>query len=241
MGTLPSKTARVAPAILLIAALSIVPFSRSLASTPPLGFAELRDSDGQLVGAASFQRVADGVEIRARFAGLPPGVHGYHVHAVGRCDAPSFMTAEGHFNPMVQEHLPLLEVPQPNQHGLRNPRGPHMGDLPNIVVAEDGTASLTAVARYATLAPGETSLFDHDGSALVIHADPDDEVSDPAGNSGARIACGVLTGGTARAVDGSQFVDEPTETQSSFRSAHGSYAPEQWALERSLAFEARQP
>jgi Cu-Zn family superoxide dismutase len=231
---------RVTPAILLfVAALTAALYSRSLADTPPLGFAEIRDSNGQLVGAASFQRVADGVEIRARFAGLPPGVHGYHVHAVGSCDGPSFMTAGDHFNPLTEDLTPMRIPQEPREHGLRNPRGHHIGDLPNLVVAEDGTASLTVVAREATLAPSETSLFDHDGSALVIHANADDEVSDPAGNSGAAIACGVLTGGTARAIDGSLFVEEPIETQSEFRSAYGAYAPEQWALEHSMEIEAR--
>jgi Cu-Zn family superoxide dismutase len=188
---------------------------------PALGFAEIRSADGRLVGAASFQRVQDGVEIRARFQGLPPGQHGYHVHAVGKCEPPAFVTAEGHFNPTMHEH------------GLQNPRGPHVGDLPNLVIGEDGTAALKALARGASLAPGDASLFDLDGSALVIHADPDDEVTDPAGNSGPRIACGVLGAGPAHGSDGQLFANEPVETQAMFREVWGDYAPEQWTLEHS--------
>lgn len=223
MGWLQSRAARLAPAVVLVGALSTVVYAQSSPSSPPLGFAEVRDATGELVGAASFQRIADGVEIRARFEGLPPGEHGYHVHAVGRCDAPDFMTAEGHFNPTSHEH------------GMQNSLGSHVGDLPNLVVGEDGTASITAIARYASLAPGDMSLFDKDGSALVIHAGPDDDVSDPAGNSGARIACGVLSAGPAHTEDGHMFVNEPMETQDAFRAAWGNYAAEQWVLERNAA------
>src|SRR6266540_5835398 len=202
--------------LLLAFALATV---RAADAQPALGFAEVRDSDGRLVGAVSFQRVQDGVEIRARFQGLPPGEHGYHVHAVGKCDPPEFVTAEGHFNPTMHEH------------GLQNPRGPHVGDLPNLVIGEDGTASVTAVARFATLAPGEASLFDADGSALVIHADPDDEVTDPAGNTGGRIACGVLGAGPAHGADGQLFANQSLETQALFYATWGDYAPEQWVIE----------
>jgi Cu-Zn family superoxide dismutase len=160
--------------------------------------------------------------------GLPPGQHGYHVHAVGNCDPGDFMTAEGHFNPTNKEH------------GLHNPLGSHVGDLPNLIVADDGTASMTAVASYATLAPSDTSLFDMDGSALVIHAGADDEVTDPAGNSGARIACGVLGAGPAHTEDGQLFVNEPMGTQDAFRDIWGKYAAEQWVLERNAQLiEAR--
>jgi Cu-Zn family superoxide dismutase len=205
-------------ALLFLIAVASATFGR-VSAQPGLGFAEIRNADGRLVGAASFQRVQDGIEIRARFRGLPPGQHGYHVHAVGKCDPPAFMTAQGHFNPTLHEH------------GLENPFGAHVGDLPNLTISEDGTASLTAIAVGAMLASDETSLFDIDGSAVVIHADPDDNVTDPAGNSGARIACGVLSAGPAHGSDGRLFVNESPETQAVFREAWGDYAPEQWVLE----------
>ncbi len=143
--------------------------------------AELRDPNGQVVGSATFAQEAGGVRVSAQVRNLPPGQHGIHVHVVGRCDPPDFMSAGGHFNPMNR------------QHGLRNPQGPHAGDLPNVTVDANGTATYQATNALVTLGPGGNSLLDADGSALVIHADPDDEASDPTGNSGGRIACGVIT------------------------------------------------
>jgi Cu-Zn family superoxide dismutase len=217
MGWASTKTAGLVGLVALLG-IAFTEHGRA-AAQPALGFAEVRGSSGRLVGAASFQRVQDGVEIRARFRGLPPGQHGYHVHAVGKCEAPDFTTAGGHFNPTMHEH------------GLQNPRGSHVGDLVNLAVGDDGTASLTAIARGASLAAGETSLFDQDGSALVIHADPDDEVTDPTGNSGVRIACGVIAAGPAHGTDGHLFVNESAETQATFRETWGDYALEQWVLE----------
>ena len=149
------------------------------AQAPSGATAEVKDASGSVVGTATFAQVADGVQVSARFRGLPPGPHGIHVHAVGQCEPP-FASAGGHFNPAG------------HKHGLRNPEGPHAGDLPNLMVAADGTGSISALARGATLSAGQASLFDADGSALVIHANADDDVTDPAGNSGDRIACGVL-------------------------------------------------
>ena len=147
--------------------------------------AELRDPNGQVVGSATFAQEAGGVRVSAQVRNLPPGPHGIHVHAVGRCDPPDFMSAGGHFNPTAR------------QHGLRNPQGPHAGDLPNLTIAANGTGAFQAVNALITLAPGTNSLFDADGSALVIHADPDDEVTDPTGNSGGRIACALIMPGPA--------------------------------------------
>jgi Cu-Zn family superoxide dismutase len=110
-------------------------------------------------------------------------VHGTHLHATGRCDPPGFTTAGGHLNPAAR------------QHGLRNPAGPHLGDLPNLTVAANGTGRMEATIA-ATLTPGQAPLFDADGTALVVHAGPDDMVTDPAGNSGARIACTVIAAPT---------------------------------------------
>lgn len=112
--------------------------------------------------------------------GLPTGNHGIHIHAVGRCDPPDFMSAGAHFNPTNR------------QHGLQNPNSPHASDLPNLQVGADGTGRLDALDRDVTLASGANSLFDADGSALVIHAGEDDNMTDPAGNSGGRIARGII-------------------------------------------------
>ena len=141
---------------------------------------ELRNASGQVIGLATFSDVAGGVQVRAQVQNLPPGAHGIHFHAVGRCDPPDFMSAGGHFNPTNR------------QHGLRNPQGPHAGDLPNLTVDANGTGTYQATNAVITLGPGANSLFDTDGSALVVHADPDDETTDPTGNSGGRVACGVI-------------------------------------------------
>ena len=145
-----------------------------------LALADLRDQSGQIVGVATFTETAGGVQVTAQVRDLPPGVHGLHLHAVGRCDLPDFMSAGGHFNPTSR------------QHGVRNPQGPHAGDLPNLTVEANGTGSFQATNASVTLEPGAESLFDADGTALVIHDDPDDEATDPTGNSGGRIACGVV-------------------------------------------------
>jgi Cu-Zn family superoxide dismutase len=115
--------------------------------------------------------------------GLPPGTHGIHVHMTGSCIAPDFTSAGAHFNPTEY------------QHGLQTPSGPYAGDLPNLEVGTDGSGVLTALARDLALGSGPMSIFDADGSTLVIHAGPDDHVTDPAGNSGARIACGPIARG----------------------------------------------
>jgi len=145
-----------------------------------LALADLRDASGQIVGAATFTATAGGVQVTAQVRNLPPGVHGIHFHAVGRCDPPDFVSAGDHLNPTNR------------QHGLRNPQGPHAGDLPNLTVEANGTGSFQATNAAVTLEPGAASLFDADGTALVIHDDPDDEATDPTGNSGGRIACGVV-------------------------------------------------
>ncbi|MBI4240824.1 MAG: superoxide dismutase family protein [Candidatus Rokubacteria bacterium] len=147
----------------------------------PQATVELKNAKGDAVGTASFWEDASGVRIIAQVRGIPAGKHGIHIHAVGKCDPPDFMTAGGHFNPGGKKH------------GLKNPAGPHAGDLPNLEVAADGTGRLEYVTRLVTLASGPTSLFDADGSALVVHASPDDDVTDPTGNSGGRIACGIVS------------------------------------------------
>ena len=123
------------------------------------------------------------VELKVKVTDLTPGNHGIHVHAVGMCEAPEFKTAGGHFNPTGKKH------------GLDNPEGHHGGDLPNLSVGADGHGTLTTTLEGLTLGAGDTSLFHAGGTALVVHADPDDEKTDPSGNSGARVACGVVSKG----------------------------------------------
>jgi Cu-Zn family superoxide dismutase len=142
--------------------------------------ADLRNASGQVVGTATFAQVGNAVRVVLEAQGLPAGVKGVHVHAVGKCDPPDFTTAGSHFNP------------QGRQHGALNPQGPHAGDLPNLTVGSDGKGRLESTTQLVTLLTGPTSLFDADGSAIVVHAAPDDFRTDPTGNSGARIACGVI-------------------------------------------------
>jgi len=144
--------------------------------------AELRNPQGATVGEATLEEVEDGVRIRFEASDLPPGPHGFHIHETGDCTAPTFESAGGHFNPTNASH------------GLEDPDGPHLGDLPNIEVGVNGMVTVDVIARGVTLADtGETSLLAGDGTALVVHADPDDNVTDPAGNAGDRIACGVIS------------------------------------------------
>ena len=153
-------------------------------------WARIINVEGRSIGAATFtkQRGSDEVRVSVFAAGLQPGKHGTHIHSVGVCDPTSidpatgsaFFSAGPHFNP------------QGNEHGLRNPEGPHAGDLPNLKVGPGGVGFLHATNDRITLGEGPNSLFDGDGSSIVIHANRDDQVTDPTGNSGARIACGVI-------------------------------------------------
>jgi Cu-Zn family superoxide dismutase len=143
--------------------------------------AELTDSSGQRVGEATLTKVGTGIQVQFTGHDLPPGIHGFHIHETGKCDAPSFESAGGHFNPTNMEH------------GLDNPDGPHFGDLPNLEVAADGTVETRAIVDGANLETSDArSLLAGDGTALVIHRDLDDGHTDPAGNAGPRIACGVI-------------------------------------------------
>ncbi|MBI2204897.1 MAG: superoxide dismutase family protein [Candidatus Rokubacteria bacterium] len=150
------------------------------ASGPVTATAELRNAQGQPVGNATLSEVGGGVRVIVEARRLPPGVKGVHIHAVGKCDPPEFTTAGGHFNPTNKKH------------GLESPDGPHAGDLPNITIAADGNGRLESMNERITLGSGGNSLLDADGSAVVIHAAPDDFKTDPTGNSGGRIACGVV-------------------------------------------------
>jgi Cu-Zn family superoxide dismutase len=142
--------------------------------------AQLRNAAGTPVAGSTAVQVREGVRLRIKTTALPAGAYAAHVHAVGRCDAPDFSTAGPHWNPTNQ------------QHGRSNPQGMHMGDLPNIDVGANGRGSLEIALTGATLSGGNAALLDADGAAIVIHERADDHRTDPAGNSGKRIACGVL-------------------------------------------------
>lgn len=142
--------------------------------------AELLDEKGEKVGTAMFTQVKEGVKIHAELSKLPPGIHAMHLHTVGECHGPDFKSAGAHFNPFDKKH------------GLKNPQGPHAGDLPNFTVKPDGTATVEVTATLVILGEGKNSLFQPGGTCIVIHEKADDEASDPAGNAGKRIACGVI-------------------------------------------------
>ncbi|GGD78616.1 superoxide dismutase family protein [Croceicoccus mobilis] len=141
--------------------------------------AMLKDTDGNDVGTATATETADGLAIALNVTGMPAGEHGAHIHTTGDCSAADFTSAGGHWNPMDVNHGTESEAPNP-----------HAGDMPNLVVAEDGTGTLEATSN-GTFA----GLMDEDGSAFVVHANADDYMSQPSGDAGPRLACGVFTAG----------------------------------------------
>lgn len=138
--------------------------------------ADIKDAEGRDVGKAVAEEIDGIVRVIVDVKGMPVGVHGTHIHAVGQCTPPDFASAGGHWNPGQR------------QHGKDNPAGAHAGDLPNLKVKPDGSDHITFTLPAGSFA----QLMDGDGSALVVHADPDDYKTDPSGNSGKRIACGVF-------------------------------------------------
>lgn len=143
--------------------------------------ATLVDTTGAAIGTVQLHQDAKGVVlVRVDTAALPAGAHGVHIHAVGLCEGSAFTSAGGHFNPGGA------------QHGLQSPKGPHGGDLPQIPATFDGSDPYLATTDRISLTGGPNWIEDADGAALVIHAGADDQVTDPTGNSGARVACAVL-------------------------------------------------
>ena len=144
--------------------------------------ANIVNAQGTQIGTAKLTAASQGVKVSVKVSQLTPGEHGIHVHTVGKCESPAFTTAGGHFNPTSSHH---------GVHNTNTPH-PHVGDLPNLVVAKNGKGNATFTIVGATLDEGANSLFHEGGTALVIHAKADDLMSDPSGNSGDRIACGVI-------------------------------------------------
>jgi superoxide dismutase, Cu-Zn family len=152
--------------------------------------ATLKNDEGAEIGRVDLTQVSDGVLLKIALKGLPSGDHAFHVHAVGKCEPP-FTSAGGHFNP------------EDRKHGMMSGEGHHAGDMPNLVIPASGELNLEAVNTAITLQKDKpNSVFRPEGTALVIHANPDDYKTDPTGNAGGRIACGVIEEPTAAHADG---------------------------------------
>lgn len=155
------------------------------ADTAGRASATLHDAQGQELGTLTLRETGQGILVEGQLSGLPEGQHGIHLHAVDRCDAP-FESAGPHWNPTNR------------RHGTQNPQGPHAGDLPNISATGDGIADVRGTTPGGRLA-GAGGLLDADGAAIVVHERADDNRTDPSGNSGARIACGIIQSAAALA------------------------------------------
>lgn len=167
--------------ILIASSLGILGCGGGTATSAPAPVeSTLRDGQGADVGRVILREQGDRILVNVRVAGLTPGEHGVHLHAVGKCDAPSFETAGAHFNPTSL------------RHGHLNPQGPHRGDLGNLLVSSDGRGEKTVELIGAEVRAGIPALLGQTGLALVVHASRDDETTDPTGNSGARVACAVI-------------------------------------------------
>lgn len=142
---------------------------------------EMFNPDGDVLGTAKLKEQPDAVEIKLTLEGLTPGLHGIHVHEYPKCEGPDFKSAGSHLDP------------EGKQHGLMNPEGAHLGDLPNLSADGDGVVDLKLMLPAATLYDGKNSILKEEGTSLIIHSGQDDGVSQPAGNAGERVACGKIT------------------------------------------------
>jgi superoxide dismutase, Cu-Zn family len=172
--------------VMLAAAAGLV-FSSpaAFAADAATAHAKLADASGKEVGTVEFRQTPNGVIVHAEFAGLPPGAHAFHVHGVGKCEPP-FDSAGPHFNP------------ENHQHGFAVDGGWHSGDMPNITVPADGKLTIDVLASELKVSDGDEKMLDADGAAVIVHEGVDDYSSQPAGNAGKRIACGVVQAGPAK-------------------------------------------
>jgi Cu-Zn family superoxide dismutase len=162
--------------------------AKSAAPAAPTANASLKTADGKDVGTATLTQTRGGVRIALALKDLPPGDHAFHMHSVGKCEPPGFTSAGPHFNP------------ENKKHGKLNKEGRHAGDMDNIRVPANGKLRVTVVDKDITMEKGKpNSVFQDSGTALVIHAGKDDYMTDPAGNAGDRIACGIISEGKAPA------------------------------------------
>ena len=162
----------------LVAAIAIL--GTTLSTAAQTASVVMKNAEGKEVGSVNLTQTTQGVLINAALKGLPPGEHAFHVHAVGKCEPP-FTSAGGHFNPGAKKH------------GMMSPEGQHAGDMPNLHIPQNGDLTVEVLNAAITLEKGKpNSVYDADGSAIIVHAGSDDYKTDPTGEAGGRIACGVI-------------------------------------------------
>lgn len=178
-----SRSSMLVNAVLVLAVSGACSSTQRARNAVARAVAVVSDVNGTIVGTAQLSQDAAGiVTVDIASLALPAGTHGIHFHEAGICQGGStaFSTAGAHYNPLGREH------------GLDNPNGPHAGDAPNIVIAASGVGAFSFSTNRVSLTAGSISLFDSNGSSIVVHANPDDQRTQPSGSSGARIACGVV-------------------------------------------------